>query len=211
MKNSHSLHYTNEISTIIKYLAHPNLIVIITAEEGLFYEVVSNQLCNDLNTSIMKKTAQLYVDKVMPPSSRFYLERFDDCRKKRSFIQTVETSDNKIQDETLEDFLRKQVNEYIQVRVSKKSYKEYDNFLYYEGEKEQFLQTYFLFWGNTSRQLVNESLIVSDLISGLKNAYEKVREDKINEKQYEEQVYERIHGFIKSSIVTILSCSSDVI
>lgn len=194
------------LSSIIKYLAHPNLIVLITAEESLFYEVVFNQLCAKLDKrqvdeTIMRRTAHLYVDKVMPPSSRFYLEMFDDCEKKKNFIQIIESQNKNTENKTLEDFLREQVHDYIKARVSKKNIKEYDNFLYYEGNKDHFLHTYFLFWGNTSRQLVNESLIVSNFISSLKHSFEKAKEGG-DTKHYKEEVYKHVYGFIKSSIIS---------
>ena len=190
------------LSTIIKYLAHPNLIVIITAEESLFYDVVYKQLSKELDTESMKKTAQLYVDKVMPQSSRFYLERFDDCRKKSSFLQTAVTEDKKIEEKNLEQILREQVNCYIQSRTGNKIDNEYDNFLYYQGDKNQFLKIYFLFWGNTSRQLVNESLIVSDTISRLIKIHETASSSpqQYDKEEYAEKVYECIQGFIRNSI-----------
>lgn len=222
---------TELLSTIIKYLAHPNLVVILTADEELFYEVMENDFAirmkgsqkskifaiqsntilidnyhnnigeySNQNDIKVEETAKLYMDKIMPPSSRYYLEEFNTCRKRRMFIETVQTSNQDKHYRNLEDFLRGQVNEYIKVRRGLKNFSEYKNFLYYQGKKEEFLQSYFLFWGNTSRQLVNECFMVSDLFDNLKKLFVNVKGKKISKKQYLEHVHEHILNFVKNSI-----------
>ena len=108
----------NLLSTIIKYLSHPNIIVLVTADEALLYDVIENSMNNKLGKysevsklpekrllsvenaekmamqlnqklSIIREIPKLYGDKILPPSCRYYLRSFTHCREKGRFIERV--------------------------------------------------------------------------------------------------------------------------
>lgn len=205
------------LSSILQYLSHPNIVIVITADEDLFYQVVEYKFrkqfwgqeergeLDEPPYKTIRETAQLYMDKIMPPANRFYLEVFDSCKKKKSFINKVKKDENNRYNVTLEDFLSEQVDSYIIARKSKAK-----NFLYYNKGKKEFLDSFFLFWGNTSRQLVNERAIVSNLFDNLTRLYKEVANSKSEKKrkEYEDNVYKEIQGFIRSTINTNIKLKS---
>lgn len=204
------------LSTIIKYLAYPNIIVIITADEQLFERVVYqniikeyynssmtlnnmyienlwdevnfsknlksffdyNQKCNGENIQSMTNS---YINKILPPSSRYYIHRFEKCIEKAKFIQKVENKS----EITVEQFLREKVNDYL-------NNNKYKNFLYYDGKKDQFIKIYLLFFGKKSRQIANECLIVEEFLSQLKK-----------EKKQEMQVFYQIQNFVRNTLKNV--------
>ena len=102
------------LSVIIKYLSHPNLIVVTTADEELFLEVIEKRLDRNIGRipgewrsyllkvketkyiawnsreeeeqkkaeDIVSKTTRMYLGKVLPSSTRYYLRLF--TRQSRS-------------------------------------------------------------------------------------------------------------------------------
>ena len=224
-------------SVIIKYLSHPNLIVITTADEGLFRDVIENDLRKKIKQDMMaenlkkiavamttqldsypqiqeyvqndtsferqvKETAELYIDKVLPPSERYYLELFDTCEKRRNFI---ENTDIEGKNTTLEQYIYKQIERlYAKVWTVQGEMKEEYNFLYYEKDSQRYFMTpYLLFMGNTSRQLANQCFILQELVDALLEIYE--RADIINDKEEKSaylhrQVYRQMQHFLYNSI-----------
>lgn len=105
------------LSVIIKYLSHPNIIVITTADEKLFLEVIENQLDQKIGRmpreymehlksranspfdiwereekekkrepeDVIDRTARMYLGKVLPPSTRYYLRLFHTAKQKEKF------------------------------------------------------------------------------------------------------------------------------
>ena len=165
------------LSTIVRYLAHPNVVVFVTADEKMLNEVVKNilylKMCNEQMKNGMatdkkwiKKTARLYIGKVLPTSTRYYIESFENNARKMSFIEHLEFDDNKkVKDEvTIQKFLISIINDYIQESGLDKE----SNFLYYKSDGEKpFLKAYMMFWGSTSRQLGNECIIVNDFMKSV--------------------------------------------
>lgn len=220
-------------SVIIKYLSHPNLIVITTADEELFRDVIESDLRkrigqDTLDDSIkkvavamlgqwddykqiieyvqkdtaiqkqVKETAELYIDKVLPPSERYYLELFDTCEKRRYFI---ENTDEEGENKNIEQFFSEQITK-LHKRVYGKNIKE-DNFLYYKkGIKKIFGLPYLLFMGNTSRQLTNQCFILEEMIDGIIAIYDKSDIIPIkNKQQYlHREVYRQVEHFWYNSI-----------
>lgn len=207
------------LSVIIKYLSHPNLIVIVTADEEQFNEVVENSLerkflhClnndNDINRyyskrrynqyvyqnlikkqSDLKTKADLYLGKVLPPSSRYYLNTFDTCDKKQKFIENVCEINSMEEDIDLEKFLCDCIND-----LKNEKNESHKNFLYYN---DQFIKTYLLFWGNTSRQLANECILIKELISCLKRVDCFSR----NEDGIVSEIYQQVYYFLYNTIIT---------
>lgn len=217
------------LSTIIKYLSHPNVAVIVTADEELFNDVVEEKLQSKIRAYATKyeynrsslyypfseydsyllqqekaekhklqNMAHLYLGKVLPPSLRYYIMTFDNCSKRRGFIESVKgghTNDAI----NVETFLRQQVNNLQECGEIKTN--EYDNFMYY---KNSFIETYLLFWGNTSRQLANECFLVEELFRQLIHIYKKHAPQKTSrdDQNIIEKVYQQIYHFLYNSINT---------
>lgn len=220
-------------SVIIKYLSHPNLVVITTADEELFRDVIESDLRkrigqDTLDDSIrkvavamlgqwdnyrqlieyvqkdtalqkqVKETAELYIDKVLPPSERYYLELFDTCEKRRYFI---ENTDEKGENKNIEQFFSEQITK-LYKRVYGKNTKE-DNFLYYKkGVKKIFGLPYLLFMGNTSRQLTNQCFILEEMIDGIIEIYDKsdIMIKKNKQEYLHREVYRQVEHFLYNSI-----------
>ena len=211
--------------TIIKYLSHPNLVVFVTADEELLYDVIENEMNERLGKykevsvyglasvgswpyrfdrpenmearmklrhklQLMKEMPKLYGDKILPPSSRFYLETFD-TSSKGTFIERYDEDGSGI---TLEKFMRSQIKDYL---AENKLDVKKDNFLIY---KSKFINTYFDFWGETSRQLANECLIVEDFFTRLKTIREKVVNRYDMKKSYLHELFYAIHYFVYNTL-----------
>lgn len=217
------------LSIIIKYLSHPNLIIIVTADEELFSEVVENSLKKKLGYDTrdikyefssgprylnkydnyllgnaiekknhLKKTARLYLSKILPPSSRYYLNTFDTCLKRRDFIENIENQEGIQRSVNLEAFLNDHINDYLEFR-KRRPENRYDNFLYYNGKKENFILIYLLFWGNTSRQLANECFLIDELFSQLKKTGAQYDTDHDRE-NLRRNIYHQIYHFLYNTI-----------
>lgn len=159
------------LSIIIKYLSHPNIIVLTTADEEMFLEVIENNLDKEIGrlpkewrgylnnhkrdifyeewenekkeNDLIVQTSRMYLGKVLPTSTRYYLRLFSSAEDKCRFRLT----DN----ETLMDIMAGQVDWLLQLTGKDVSL----NFL----KKEDNIQTFYLnFIGETSRQIGNAYL-----------------------------------------------------
>ena len=212
--------------TIIKYLSHPNIIVFVTADEELLYDVIENEMNERLGKyrevftyglasnvgsylryempenreariklghklQVMKEMPKLYGDKILPPSSRFYLETYDSCSKKSTFIERCNEDGAKI---TLKDFMLQQMEHYLKengLDVKK------DNFLLYQGE---FVNTYFNFWGETSRQLANECLIMEEFFNSLERCRMRMHDEKNRNELYLRELFHAVYYFVYNTL-----------
>lgn len=208
------------LPTIIKYLSHPNLIILITADEELLYDVFEcdmnskldkyeeidlyskvgrlftnyNEVKSGQSNAMLKKVRQkmeiaqempkLYMDKIIPPACRYYLENFQTCEKKSQFIERVQDED----EITLEKFMSQQIELYIEKSGLQKT----DNFVQYHGD---FLRAYFMFWGDTSRQLANECFILEELVTGLIEMQELYQKENYQKEKYFRDLYDYIYDF----------------
>ena len=173
------------LSIIIKYLSHPNVIVITTADEEMFLEVIEKRLDCDIgrlpiewrdyllaqaaknhggappsseSEELVQKTARRYLGKVMPTSTRYYLKLFNSVEEKHLFY----LDDGKglwqgvyEQIEILRGHLKDEAREEIWWK---------DNFLTENGVDRDY---YLNFFGNTSRQIGNTYIGLKDFISSL--------------------------------------------
>lgn len=226
------------LAAIVKHLSHPNLIVIVTADEELFNEVVENSLRKKLgyddnqikspfmlskyfysdydefvlNEAMEKKrrlskTARLYLDKILPPSSRYYINTFDTCLKRRSFIERIEKQNNIDKVIDIESLLQIEINAFIIERTGKET-DIYENFLYYRGDAKKFINAYLLLWGDTSRQLANQCFLVEELISNLNKIHRYYIKHMPDESELEENIwrqmqremYQQIHHYLYNTI-----------
>jgi len=206
------------LSTIVKYLSFPNVVVLVTADEETLYEVVKNILYFKISNgkkmrkltaspSWYQEMAKLYVDKILPPSTRYYIENFENCARKSSFVAQLEFSKDReeIGQVRLRKFLERQIADYLTFLGHENPE---DNFLHYESH---FLDVYFLFWGDTSRQLGNECLIVEQLISNLKELHEKYR-CRINEAEsFKEDFFQELYHIVYHFIFSTLNANSNAV
>lgn len=203
------------LSIIIKYLSHPNIIVITTADEEMFLEVIEERLDHDIgrlpkewrvylksnetnkNVSnsiegepeeLVRKTARRYLGKVMPTSTRYYLKLFNTVEEKQRFHLD--------EGKGLWDGICSQVQRLLEYSSIT------DNFLTENHVERDY---YLNFLGNTSRQLGNVYIGISDFIDCLieKTQHYRCMEKSQQEKylrQYVEAIYNSACRFLHISI-----------
>lgn len=169
------------LSIIIKYLSHPNIIVITTADETLFLEVIENKLDKNIGRlpkewrnylatnqsednfrnnlmlsaetdGIIAQTARLYLGKVLPTSTRYYLSLYENCEQKQQFKLDKNTT------------LFEGISSLVENLIICLDITEQTNFMYINGKKMNF---YLNFFGATSRQIVNTYLGAKELVDHL--------------------------------------------
>lgn len=191
------------MSMIIKYLSHPNIIVITTADEEMVLEVIENNLDKKigeipkewrsyLNSSqyeqrgyryvdeldnetgkLISETARMYLGKVMPTSTRYYLRLFEKAEEKQWFCIN-------------EKYLGEEMVSLIG-HMLEQTHAEVSNFLTADGRRLNF---YLSFLGNTSRQIGNAFFGVKEFVESVTDA---VLAKEQNEEQTEEDTLERIY------------------
>lgn len=191
------------LSAIIKYLSHPNIIVITTADERLFLEVIENQLDKKIgrlpgewrdflkrtqenpeepwegsdkrkrkdHEDVVNQTAAMYLGKVLPPSTRYYLRMFHTAKQKENFF--VEDR------ERLGTAIYNQINELVGYIGG-----DCTNFMM---ENNTFINFYIKFIGDTSRQISNTYIALRELVSSLKRIVNNVKQKNVDKS---EQLYE---------------------
>lgn len=208
-------------STIMKYLAYPNIIVILTADEQLLEQVIYQKVEKEYYDSfennskvfnikeirnfwgdfiedenqtarnkLIKAMTESYMNKVVPPSSRYYVLNFESCTEKKNLIQKVDN--NKLI--SVEKGLCENIDKYIKNMGIVE--KEKESFLFY---KKNFIESYLIFFGTTCRQIMNECLIVEDFLTQLEkedNDYENHGEIKI----YQNKIFWQTQNFIKNTL-----------
>ena len=218
------------ISVIIKYLSHPNVIVLTTADENLFMKVVENNFKNTLygaNIRMGNKTvesalrkyfddeedddkhideelaaktmAKMYLDKVLPPSSRYFLKSFikwsDKCEFRVEF---------KREGGSLQDMLAKLIYDfYKHIEGTELTSKE-QSFLFYN---RSFLKFYVSFFGSTSRQIQNQWIIICEFIKDIKKL---ISNKKIKRETYVRKMYYKVREFLHNSINTNSEFKKDI-
>lgn len=221
---------TDLLTTIIKYLSHPNIIVIVTADEEAMHDVIENYLQSgkhqDLQTystvgrvlsdyqtqenfekdkiltkishrmKSLQEMPSLYIDKILPPSSRYYLEYYESCESKCTFIEKMQPEEQGFKSVCLEEFFECQMERYLN-SVGGTGEREIYKFWEYGG---QFIKAYLLFWGNTSRKLANECFVLENFIDSLLDIRNKYKKD--NENIYKKYLYHHIHQFMLMTLKT---------
>lgn len=223
------------LSTIVKYLSHPNLVIFVTADEELLYDVIENsmnkklgkydelqtyssvmnyftggeesadeenirKLKNQLSQKlkIVQEIPKLYGDKILPPSCRYYLQTFEKFEEKGMFIEQVIQdlnggTERKI---TLEEFMTGEIDRYLQaIGVDQEK-----NFLKQNGK---FIRAYLAFWGETSRQLANETLILKEFITRLIDIHEEFENQEYianTENRYFKKLHYIMNLFVNNSL-----------
>lgn len=209
-------------STIVKYLSHPNLIIIVTADEELLYDVILDSMLRKMKGILeyedlektnshrneseifesrirwsakvaynekIRETASLYMSKVLPVSRRYPLCTYEECRQKGLFLLDKEKNETEIgkveSEENLESFLKRNIDEFIQVIGASKSELKNKNFLYYNN---QFLKTYLIFFGNTARQITEAAFVFKKFMGKLKKLVGDIGKNASRERTVEEWV-----------------------
>ena len=112
---------------------------------------------------IIDQTPKFYGDKILPPSSRYYLETFESCLQKKQFVYSVSRESPSV---SLSDCFVSQISRYIDhvMESSSEEVKRARNFLMYNDE---FIDIYLSFCGETSRQLHNAVFKLSEFVDEL--------------------------------------------
>lgn len=196
------------LSLIIKYLSHPNVIVITTADEQMFLEVIENNLDKDIgripkewrvflkqgiheslayqelsddNQDLISQTARLYLGKVMPTSTRYYLSLFSDAERKAHFYVGEEL------------YLDASMCSLIGKLQKCRQRGTQGNMMDKDGKLPYF---YLNFFGDTSRQIANAYLGAKEFIESLIKDIRLCQNGKLTQENYLERVYRRCrHAF----------------
>lgn len=179
------------LSVIIKYLSHPNIIVITTADENLFLEVIQNKLDKNIGRlpvewrkflnsqsqqpkwpfygwdkdkeeekdDITSKTARMYLGKVLPTSTRYYLNSFSTPKQKQLFWVEEQKSLGQGIKDTIQDLIES-IDRDNQI----------ENFMV---SKSGIINFYLHFMGDSSRQIGNIYIAINELIRNLKKDLKK--------------------------------------
>lgn len=213
------------LSVIIKYLSHPNIIVLTTADESLFLEVIENRLDKNIGRlpgewrnylannrgskyivwsslrdeereekdeenaeDLVKQTARMYLGKVLPTSTRYYLRLFNTAGQKETF--RVETRINQEEhDENLGMSMADQVRLLIQ-DIRKENL---HNFM----ESDMGIINFYLnFMGNTSRQISNVYIALKELIENLRKIVVYAAENVVDEDYLMTKIYLNCRYFL---------------
>ncbi len=205
---------TELMSMIIKYLSHPNIIVIATADEEMFLEVIENNLDNNIGrlpkewraylkdsphhlaekfqvdanrrdaVDVISEAARLYLGKVMPTSTRYYLKLFANAEEKQWF----RLSDEKRLGTEMVGLVD---------GLLKKRKKRLNNFLFADGEVVTF---YLNFLGETSRQIGNAYLGIQEFTEGILKVIERGGQKEIDEDEYLENIFDICWHFLHVAI-----------
>ncbi len=192
-------------SVVTKYLAHPNIIVIITADENQIMEVTEINITNRMNklprewqeflernsgepmwlvygeeSVHMKRksyeSAKAYLLKILPTSTRYYLKEFNRISEKQNFI---------IEDNISLDMALKSLISMF--------FSEEEPFVE-ECEQTSF---YFHFVGDSSRKMGNAYYIMRQFVEGVLLLAEKRKEENsISAEKYKKNLYEAVKQFI---------------
>lgn len=221
------------LSVIVKYLSHPNVIVILTADEEMLYQVVKNTLWDKINDhdvgqkivlfqdseeineeKYKTEQARLYIAKILPPSTRYYIETFETCDQKKNFIIKLEFDDKhhfkrRIR---LENFLENLVQDYQNFIINEmersgkvEKAKKIRDFMHFEsGDKTHFVDAYLMFLGNTARQVGNGCLILEELFANLKELPE------VDTESSGERYLQGLHQAVRQFAFKLLNTNSNM-
>lgn len=185
-------------------------------EELVMYGTLVNPLIRtDDNTSriwdrintkldIIDETPKLYSDKILPPSSRYYLETFDNCQRKEFFVYSISETQEPV---TLSNWMIKEMDRYIENVLQNKNgeHEAVKNFLIYNNE---FINAYLIIFGNTSRQLGNAAIKYSEFIDELIELDLQFKNNQNDRELYFRKLYLTIFDFC-SNILGMLAASNE--
>lgn len=222
------------LSTIIKYLSHPNIIVLLTADEALLYDVIENDMSKKLgiydvfksysfatsmdswledNTAkvnicklinqklkVISEIPKLYGDKILPPACRYYLSNYDTTAKKAVFIDRIEFKEEGSHNILLIENVARQIDNYINCVDGQPE----ENFV---KDGTNYVRAYLQFFGNTSRQIANEVLILEDFIDELCNLYTSYRNLLLQNNNIAYEYYGKLYSIISKFAYSTINAS----
>lgn len=221
------------LSTIIKYLSHPNIIVLLTADEALLYDVIENDMSKKLgiydvfksysfatsmdswledNTAkvicklinqklkVISEIPKLYGDKILPPACRYYLSNYDTTAKKAVFIDRIEFKEEGSRNILLIENVTRQIDDYIKCVGGQPE----ENFV---RDGTNYVRAYLQFFGNTSRQIANEVLILEDFIDELCNLYINYRNLLLQNNNIAYEYYGKLYSTISKFAYSTINAS----
>lgn len=209
------------LSVIIKYLSHPNIIVIITADEKLFLEVIENQLDKKIgrlpgewreylshstenrfevweqwgqeettkkkeSEDVVNQTAAMYLGKVLPPSTRYYLRLFHTAKQKERFYAE--------EGKTLGNVMSERIS-----RLARAVSDSADNFMIVN---DRLINFYLKFFGCTSRQINNVYVAFNELITRLHEIIEHEKSGQGNAAEDIEELYYCCRYFLCVALIS---------
>lgn len=208
------------LTTTFQYFTNPNIVIILTASEKILKEVIrlkmvermvgskSNSLLIDVSPWGHRKAresggildqfepdsaaemAQEFYDKVIPPSSRYKLQRYENISEK--FLYAYSSTGQsfwvpevgKRSSIPLQDFLIDQVNQLARAFPRKSEGMEttavVENFLMGGKDRKTFQEAYLLIFGVKSRNIANGCLEIMNTFDRLKKLREKELQDNPN-------------------------------
>ncbi len=222
------------LSTIIKYLSHPNIIVLLTADEALLYDVIENDMskklgvydvlksysfatsmdswlddnaakiniCKLINQKIkvISEIPRLYGDKILPPACRYYLSSYDTTAKKALFIERIEFRGEESTNILLMEYVARQIENYIKCVGGETE----ENFV---KNGEEYVRVYLQFFGNTSRQIANEVLILEDFINELCALYRDYKKLLSQGYDIKDEYYGKLYSIINKFAYSTINAS----
>lgn len=211
------------LSIIVKYLSHPNIIVIATCDEELVLEVIENRLDSEIGRlpkewraylnmdkkgedefdipamgrtgniagDLVGQTTKMYLGKVFPPSTRYYLQQFRTAKQKEMFRVT--------ENDNLGTNVKEQIEKLL--AYADKGKTKPINFM---CNHDKIINIYLRFVGSTSRQINNVHIAIKELVQNLitiiKNSRESSGENKPDNGQLLVEIYQDIRYFMCISI-----------
>ncbi|MDO4328519.1 MAG: hypothetical protein Q4C66_04185 [Lachnospiraceae bacterium] len=225
------------LSIIIKYLSHPNVIVLTTADEEMFLEVIENNLDKNIGrlpkewrlylqpkayginssqsfikskSDLISQTARLYLGKVMPTSTRYYLSLFSDVNRKLNFYMDDKNLGQAVN--VLIEQFRSQICSSCQKCLNSadedcKNCGGRKNFLWNDDRPIGF---YFYFFGDTSRQIANTYFGIQKLIDSLLRALQAYQAGQLDISVYRNQIFYSFRHFFQLAISANHDLADDI-
>ncbi len=196
----------NLFSVITKYLAHPNIIVIITADENQIEEVTEINITNR-----MKK---------LPREWQYFLERksreapwyseheqvdmnymnYMDCKSAKAYLLKILPTSTRYYLKEFAGISEKQ-NFIIEGKISldlavKNLMMQFYGDKEFSGEHVEEMSFYFHFIGDSSRKMGNAYYIMRQFVKGVLILAEKAGEGSVSGERYKKNLYEAARQFI---------------
>lgn len=225
------------LSIIIKYLSHPNVIVLATADEDMFLEVIENNLDKNIGrlpeewrlylqkvtysaeiaqdmkknkSDLISQTARLYLGKVMPTSTRYYLSLFSDANRKINFYMDDKNLGQAMH-VLIEQFRDQLCDSCSQYQNSAdrdcENCSRRENFLW-NGERP--IGFYFYFFGDTSRQIANTYFGIQKLIDSLLKNRKAHQTGQLNEGMCRNQTFYSFRHFLQLAVSANHDLADDI-
>lgn len=208
------------LSVIIKYLSHPNLIVIVTAEENLFLQVIENQLDRKIGRiprewreylslhsdnqfgfwNNSEKVNEISNADVVNQTAAMYLGKVlpPSSRYHLRLFHTAKEKQNFYVEEN--KYLWRAIYEKIDEIINCTDYiSTPNNFM---QSRETPIRFYLNFFGDTSRQISNVYIALNELVGSLEGIINDVKGDDIGTEDCTDRLYYACRYFLRVALVS---------